>query len=150
MNEELFIELGFLDHVRYFIHTQYKEKLSEEEMSEMCAQSYNSLIHNKILEKDEKICIFNIMKTGKVIVVVVNHKSFSERKFNKKELEEIFPKIFDDNKSERIIIKTTGEVYYVCKVDMKLEEKLTHLKNMKFEIYKIISYQSLKEITYFN
>jgi len=145
---EVFINMDYNSNTFWFVHTQHDSDLTDETVIEMCGQSYNCMIHQKQIGYNDKMVVFNIMRDGRIIVVIINHKTFPNMIYPRKFLKNTLIKLFSltDQTNEVITIMTDGKKYDFYKLNTTLS--LNNLKIKKLNIDSVHKILCMKDIDY--
>ncbi len=150
--EELFIYLGHISYTHFFIHTQYAKNIQEDEIEQMSSQIYNMMIHETMIKINDKVCIFNVdINKNFVHVVITNHFTFKETKYDKESLKLAFKRLIQAKRSEIMTIKYDGEKYLLYEFPGQLpatDKSIVDNIFVKSDINKISYNISIKPIDY--
>jgi hypothetical protein len=137
MQGELFTYLGLSQLTHFFLHTEFT---AGHNISDMCGQVYNTMIHETMIQENQKVVVFNIMQNGEVIVVCVDHALFVPMKYTSESLEVMFRRLMAISRSDVMTIAYDGVKYFMYEsVPVKLEGKELPEKIAISDIQHVIS-----------
>jgi hypothetical protein len=161
--EEMFIYLGRIDSMHFFLHTHYVHRPTDL-IARMCADVYNCLIHETMIQRGDNIVVFNQSAAGgtaKIQPVRVTHVHFAAVTFTDDWLNTTYVRLLEIDRSKdktSMIIKAelsagTPARYTLCELPNSLASRgsiapigLIAPKGIRLE--KIIDARTIKPIPY--
>jgi uncharacterized protein YqfB (UPF0267 family) len=134
--DEVFICLGRIAKVYFYSH-EVRADLSEKEIIRISGQIFNVMIHEDRINPDEYVCVYNITKDDKVIVVIIKYEGSIAATINEDQLKKLIKKIYVHRNEECYIIKFNGEYYltYEVKLDLDFSDVIDRSSNFNYTLY---------------
>lgn len=96
---EMYIHLGLLNYVHYFLHTHY-DAHTPEELAQMTGDVYNCMIHKEMIYSEEKLVVFHQAASGgKLRPIYANHAAFRTMKIPTEDLKGVYVRLMELDRS---------------------------------------------------